>query len=365
MKLNSLKSFTRLCILSAQLLTFSTAFAKSGGSIDGGGGDKYVIDFISIALNTIRPWLEKNGRQLNVDSEAFSKNVDPKIISSQDHVYESCNETTGGREVEACYNYKEDKIRLSRTMYNIEDQSNAKIALVAHEIFRKMNIEGDNYEITKSSLFKNIKYTINSTLFYKESTYYARRDCNDGLHFAEDEALQACKEQKLKDCRITDKDVLRFSVTNIPLEQRANGMRLWCEGYAIVEGKPEFVAESNEMHGGRWDYWTIDAFGNILIRMATPEVGFNLRREDSHPQEFVDFYIGVHLRNKNFKGTLNLKPIIFENLKECEKEVPKMFRGPSSSSYSLALYCEELPSTSFLDFFGSPKATLNGILTVF
>jgi hypothetical protein len=99
--------------------------------------------------------------------------------------------------------------------------------------------------------------------------------------------------------------------------------------------------------------------------MATPEVGFNLRRDDltgGDPTEYSDFYIGVHLRDKNFKGTLNLKPVTFKNLKECENEVPEMFRGPSSSSYSLALYCQELPSTSF---FGSRKATLNGTLTVF
>ncbi len=126
------------------------SFAKSGES--SGGGDEYTLDFIKTATQVVYPWLMENGKTLSpaVDANAFLLATSPKDISSIDKVYESCDGSDTGREVEACYSGTSGKIYLSLSRYVVSAKPTpAKIGLVSHEIFRKMGIEGDGYEITK------------------------------------------------------------------------------------------------------------------------------------------------------------------------------------------------------------------------
>lgn len=132
-------------------LVSQTVLSKDGGE-GSGGGDSYTQDFITVAENEIYPWLKDNGHKLNpqVDAEEFLKNIDPTKIESDKHVFESCDGSGTGREVEVCYNGHTDQFFISRTRYPLaSSNSPSKRGLIAHEIFRKMKIEGDKYEVTR------------------------------------------------------------------------------------------------------------------------------------------------------------------------------------------------------------------------
>lgn len=60
MQTKPLNTLVGLCLLSIQLLTFSSAFAKSGGSMDGGGGDPYEERVDEIRSDILK-WIEKGG----------------------------------------------------------------------------------------------------------------------------------------------------------------------------------------------------------------------------------------------------------------------------------------------------------------
>lgn len=137
-----------------------------GGVGNTGGGDEFTYDFLFTANQIIYPWLKSNGHKLNpkVDAEAFLKALDPKSLVSVQEVYESCDEKKSGRPVSACYNARTGQILLSRDRYITDNFSPSKIGLVSHEIFRKMGIEGDNYEVTKQIAIAKIPPNI----FYAE-----------------------------------------------------------------------------------------------------------------------------------------------------------------------------------------------------
>ena len=118
---------------------------------ESGGGDEYTMDFIRVATQIIYPWLVINGSKLSpkVDSADFLLAINPKKVASIDHVFESCDGSSMGREVEACYDAKSELTNLSRTRYPLKSDSLAKFGLVSHEVFRKMGIEGDKYEVSR------------------------------------------------------------------------------------------------------------------------------------------------------------------------------------------------------------------------
>lgn len=128
------------------------SLVQARGGIDTGGGDNYVLDFVMVANQNLYPWLQENGSKLKppVDAEKFQGLICPNNISSTDKVFEACDGSNNGREVAACYNQKENHIYLSRAMYPISEKlTPSKLGLVAHEVFRKMGIEGDGYEVTR------------------------------------------------------------------------------------------------------------------------------------------------------------------------------------------------------------------------
>ncbi len=137
-----------LIFLIVTLLTTGNVFA--GGET--GGGDLFILDFTQTAREEIYPWIKEHGSQLTppVNAESFLEAISPKDMISMDHVYESCDGSNSGREVDACYNEITKQTVISRTRYPIRmPTSPAKSALVAHEIFRKLKLEGDDYNVSR------------------------------------------------------------------------------------------------------------------------------------------------------------------------------------------------------------------------
>jgi hypothetical protein len=146
---------------------------RSGGtSGTSGGGDRFTTDFARTAEKEIYPWLKVHGAGITppVDAEAFRLAIDPEAMVSVDHVYESCRfvlvnegrpdqhlqavpQNLNGqadREREACYSAETKLIYISRARYPLTMQNSApKRGLIAHEIFRKMGIEGNEHRISK------------------------------------------------------------------------------------------------------------------------------------------------------------------------------------------------------------------------
>ena len=151
-KINLYKTIQRLAIfLSISLSTLSSGYAFDGGGSTG-GGDEFALDFIQTATQQLYPWLKAHGKSLNpkIDADDFLMATNPEEIVSDLQVFETCDGSKNGREVEACYSESTNKIHLSRTRYPINLKSSpGKLGLVAHEIFRKMKLEGDQYEITR------------------------------------------------------------------------------------------------------------------------------------------------------------------------------------------------------------------------
>ncbi len=139
-------------LLFALALSLNTVCAYADGGTSSGGGDAYTLDFIQTATQIIYPWLSQNGSKLtpSVNANDFLLAINPAQIASLEHVFESCDGSATGREVQACFNEKTGKTYLNRSSYTLGNQNApAKVGLVAHEVFRKLKIEGDQYEVTQ------------------------------------------------------------------------------------------------------------------------------------------------------------------------------------------------------------------------
>lgn len=136
------------------ILIFLQTAAGEDGVGSGGGGDQYTIDFMKTLIDETHPWLVKNLWQMKkqIDAKEFLKNIEEiaSRVESLPEVYESCDGSKKGREVAICYNYVTDKFYINRSMYPLDvRQSTSKILLTMHEIFRRMRLEGDKYELTR------------------------------------------------------------------------------------------------------------------------------------------------------------------------------------------------------------------------
>lgn len=155
--------------LSFTAMTQFGALALAEGPSGTGGGDQFVRDFVAVATQEVYPYLKNFGKSLDrrVEAEDFLLAVNPKDIESQNRVYEKCDPRSHEekeREVEVCYNADLDRYYISRTLYPLKQMNMAsKRALVAHEIFRKMGIEGDGYEVSKQMPILDGKSKSNSS----------------------------------------------------------------------------------------------------------------------------------------------------------------------------------------------------------
>ncbi|MGZ3806087.1 MAG: hypothetical protein ACXVB4_17870 [Pseudobdellovibrionaceae bacterium] len=148
------------------LKSIEASLSLTGGS-NGGGGDEYIGDFATVARQEVYPWLKKVGHRLSVkvDPEKFRAAIDPRRIVVVENVFESCKfeikntgksnqkiegipSSTSDRSVEACYDGV-SLIYLSSSKYPLKAKNSVeKRRLIAHEIFRKMGLEGDNWKLS-------------------------------------------------------------------------------------------------------------------------------------------------------------------------------------------------------------------------
>lgn len=127
-----------------------------GGSSSGGGTD-LLTDFVINAEQEVLPWIIEyaNLVEPKIDIEKFKANIDMSRMSQAPVVYPSCfdkNRITIEKEepVAACYNQEQDWTYLSESMYPVDVKiSPSKRGLIAHEIFRRMKLEFNDYTIVR------------------------------------------------------------------------------------------------------------------------------------------------------------------------------------------------------------------------
>lgn len=133
------------------------AQAEKMGPGGTGGGDEFVADFVALAkADVLQMIVSSNVLPTDEQKTQYLTAVDPKKISSVDEVYESCNGSKDGRQVSICYNKGFDHFFISRTRYPLKNNSDAKMRLIAHEVFRRMNLEGDNYELSQRLVAREV-----------------------------------------------------------------------------------------------------------------------------------------------------------------------------------------------------------------
>jgi hypothetical protein len=127
------------------LLFCSLASSPALAVKEGGGGDGYVASFVTVARH-IEAWLEIHGKELNpsVDFMAFDRAVDPNKIGSTDsQLYYK------GLPKDCLFDLSSGIITINRARWSeLKDGSSEQTRVVAHELFRKMGIEGDGYEVS-------------------------------------------------------------------------------------------------------------------------------------------------------------------------------------------------------------------------
>lgn len=136
------------------LATGMTQFSEARSNEGRGGGDSYTIDFIQTVALEIYPHARKYPVKYRATAAQLLDAADPERVVSKKNVYESCDDSKNGREVEMCYNPEEDTFRISRELYPIDKKnSQAKRAAIVHELYRRLKIEGDKYHETKQTRF--------------------------------------------------------------------------------------------------------------------------------------------------------------------------------------------------------------------
>jgi hypothetical protein len=135
-----MKSFNRFLLLSLVLVAQS-ALSSEGGSTRG-GGTGCLAEIMTAALSTSK-LLDSVpvSRNLPINGESFLAQIDPNIFqfTQDDLQYE-------GNAVDAFFTGQKIQVRCDRFEANTTE---GRERVLAHEIFRKMGIEGDKYEISR------------------------------------------------------------------------------------------------------------------------------------------------------------------------------------------------------------------------
>lgn len=134
----------------------ANALENIGGSSSGGGTD-LLTDFVNNAEQEVLPWILEyaNLVEPRIDVEKFKASIDMNRMSQVPVVYPSCFaehrlKNQNEDPVAACYNQEQDWTYLSESMYPVDiKMSPSKRGLIAHEIFRRMNIEFNDYTIVR------------------------------------------------------------------------------------------------------------------------------------------------------------------------------------------------------------------------
>lgn len=175
------------------------------GGVSTGGGDEYVIDFIQTAQLEVYPWAKKN--QDIINAEKLLTAIQPEKIQSADRLFETCQfkiiQDDHGHKTyqgvpsnpqdpprQACYNQNLDVIFLSRELYPLNVKNTpSKMSLVAHELLRRLRLEGNEYLITGQWNF-SIRLEENEISDIALASMIKGKGIVDVLY---QDAIQACK----------------------------------------------------------------------------------------------------------------------------------------------------------------------------
>ncbi|MGE0632892.1 MAG: hypothetical protein AB7O96_10815 [Pseudobdellovibrionaceae bacterium] len=121
----------------------STSFGFAGGVGSSGGGDAVKADFL-VSARLAQQILIRVGSDLKpaVDPQKFKLAMDPDHIISTDETL-----TDDGHIVDAYYDQATDLISVNRQRWQSNKQE-VKVKLAAHEIFRRMGLDDDKYQIS-------------------------------------------------------------------------------------------------------------------------------------------------------------------------------------------------------------------------
>lgn len=160
------------------ILILASSFAHAEGTRGGGSG--CTADFMRAGY-VVSDWLKTNGSSLKpaVNGDDFLTQIDPtKIISTTENLQYN------GSPVDAFYDGQVIKVRCDRFQHN---NTLTQERVVAHEIFRKMGLEGDKYEVSSQIAILAGAGVLGKSLSSYVGDYAPKSNYNCGIHIEADE----------------------------------------------------------------------------------------------------------------------------------------------------------------------------------
>ncbi len=179
-----------LMILGLTVTMLTTLEVNAGGAGGvGGGGDPYVADFAAIH-NNIFLWMSEGNflSKEGADAQKFLFVIQSMLASNPKKI-QSTNDINVTHGFDCYYNVDEDIIYINRLKWNEPKVKKLQWRLVAHEVFRKMGLEDDAYQISSYVLTdKLLESAFGSDqtlkiqegfwhLFYKEKDIITPKEC--------------------------------------------------------------------------------------------------------------------------------------------------------------------------------------------
>lgn len=165
-----------LGLIILQLALSVTAFAGPGSS---GGGDAVKLDFLVAADQALLAVTkQQNEFTPKVDVELFKNTIKADhILSTDDVLYHD------GKKVDAYYDKTTDVIKVNRAGWQAIPTSIEKMRLAAHEVFRRMGADDNQYQLSKrlieiDAARFNLKYSIKRHEGFEPSTTPVMVDTN-------------------------------------------------------------------------------------------------------------------------------------------------------------------------------------------
>lgn len=129
-----------------------SAHGTAGGIGSTGGGDAVVQDFVVSAYGAHKLLQDMGGRITpSVDLAKFKSTIAADHIEATDTKL-----MIKGAEVTAFYDQATDKISVNRSRWREINKAPEKQRLAAHEIFRRMGLNDDDYQISKQLPDKDV-----------------------------------------------------------------------------------------------------------------------------------------------------------------------------------------------------------------
>jgi hypothetical protein len=124
------------------LILCAPVLAHAQGSEGKGGGSGCMAEVMQ-SVNRLNNWLTLNEGKIKVSASQFAATARPELFQ---FVPEIVDLQYKGNPVDAFFDGEHVKIRCDRLLKNSQK---TQALLIAHEVFRRLGLEGDDYEVTK------------------------------------------------------------------------------------------------------------------------------------------------------------------------------------------------------------------------